>query len=659
MRFRQVHLDFHTSEAIQDIGKRFSKENFQRMLKLGAVDSITVFSKCHHGWAYHPSIANEQHPGLTFDLLGAMIEAAHEINVKTPVYLSAGLDEKLARKHPEWLLRDKDDQTSWVKGFMQPGYHELCMNTPYLDILLQQIEEVVRGYDVDGIFLDIVGIRKCYCQTCVAELRASGKDPRDEQSILDLGEQVYKNYCMKVKELIHGIRPGLPIFHNGGHIPKGRRDLAQMNTHLELESLPTGGWGYDHFPLSARYAQTLGMEFLGMTGKFHTSWGEFGGYKHPNALRYEAALSIANGASCSIGDQLHPDGMMDEATYELIGAAYREVEAKEEWCSDVTNVADVALLSLEAMMAKLPNGMKDITLQSDVGAVRMLLEGHVLFDVIDEEADFNLYKVIILPDYAMNSDELLLKLQDFVTRGGKLLCTGKAGLNAAGDSFVFDCGAEWVGENEYKPDYFRPGFTLKSLQEAAFVMYSDGQRVKLLPEGTELGCRENPYFNRDLFTFCSHLHAPSAKEYGGPGMTEGNDGIYIAWQVFHDYAVKGSLILKEMVLHAIGRLLGNHSTMTTNLPAQGITTLQHQTVKDRYVNHLLYASPVRRGEAVEIIEDIIPIFGVDVRLQLKEEISRVYLAPQLEQLPYTQMEGTITYTVPEVNGHQMVVIETK
>ena len=23
--------------------------------------------------------------------------------------------------------------------------------------------------------------------------------------------------------------------------------------------------------------RTLGMEFLGMTGKFHTSWGEFGG----------------------------------------------------------------------------------------------------------------------------------------------------------------------------------------------------------------------------------------------------------------------------------------------------------------------------------------------------------------------------------------------
>ena len=38
------------------------------------------------------------HPGLDFDLLGAQIEAAHEIGVKTPVYLSAGLDEKTARR---------------------------------------------------------------------------------------------------------------------------------------------------------------------------------------------------------------------------------------------------------------------------------------------------------------------------------------------------------------------------------------------------------------------------------------------------------------------------------------------------------------------------------------------------------------------------------
>ena len=96
MNFRQVHLDFHTSEKIPGIGSRFSKENFQKALKTGHVNSITVFAKCHHGWAYHPTQANQMHPHLDFDLLGAQIAAAHEIGVKTPVYLSAGLDEKIA-----------------------------------------------------------------------------------------------------------------------------------------------------------------------------------------------------------------------------------------------------------------------------------------------------------------------------------------------------------------------------------------------------------------------------------------------------------------------------------------------------------------------------------------------------------------------------------
>ena len=98
LRFRQVHLDFHTSEKIENIGAKFDKKRFQEMLKTGHINSITLFSKCHHGWSYHPAKANEMHPNLNFDLLGAQIEAAHEIGVKTPVYLSAGLDEKTARR---------------------------------------------------------------------------------------------------------------------------------------------------------------------------------------------------------------------------------------------------------------------------------------------------------------------------------------------------------------------------------------------------------------------------------------------------------------------------------------------------------------------------------------------------------------------------------
>ena len=128
MNFRQIHLDFHTSEAIAGIGSKFDKKQFQEALKAGHVNSITLFSKCHHGWAYHPSKANEIHPGLDFDLLKAQIEAAHEIGVNTPVYISAGLDEKMARRHPEWLIRNKDESTTWAPDLRGPGYHRFCFN---------------------------------------------------------------------------------------------------------------------------------------------------------------------------------------------------------------------------------------------------------------------------------------------------------------------------------------------------------------------------------------------------------------------------------------------------------------------------------------------------------------------------------------------------
>ncbi len=656
MNFRQVHLDFHTSEKIPGIGTKFSKENFQKALKMGHVNSITVFAKCHHGWAYHPTEANEMHPNLDFDLLGAQIEAAHEIGVKTPVYLSAGLDEKLALRHSNWLVRDKNDQTTWVQGFMVPGYHRFCMNTPYLDYLTEQIREVCRNYDADGIFMDIVGVIPCYCTNCISTLRAEGKDPEDESAVMELAERTYANYARKCREAVDSVKPGLPLFHNAGHIRCGRRDLAYCNTHLELESLPTGGWGYDHFPLSARYVQNLGMDFLGMTGKFHYAWGEFGGFKHPNALRYEVSLSAANGAKTSIGDQLHPQGEMDMATYRLIGDAFAELETKEEWLDQVTPVADVALFSTEAYRGTFGIGQVGTNTVTDAGAARILLEGKYLFDVVDAESDLSAYKVLILPDMIRVNEELKGKLDTFRAQGGKILATGKSGLYLDKDAFAFDFGVDYVGESVYKPNYIRPMFEMEGLYDSAYVMYSQGE-VTALTDGVMHGRQENPYFNRTTEHFCSHRHAPNSQEVAGPGIMEGKDGIYIGWQVFTEYADQGSLILKRIVQFALDRLLGEEKTLKTDLGAQGVVTLMEQKQKKRYVNHLLYAVPVKRGNGVEIIEDIVPVYNVNVELKLPKTIKNVYLAPQRIQVPFTQENDKVILQVGKIDCHQMVVLE--
>jgi len=658
MNFRQVHLDFHTSELIDGIGAEFSKENFQKALKRGHVNSITLFSKCHHGWAYHPSTANEMHPNLSFDLLGAQIDAAHEIGVKTPVYLSAGLDEKMARRHPDWVYRNPDESTEWAHSFAEPGYHRLCMNTPYLDYLAAQVEEVVQNYDADEIFLDIVGAFPCRCQYCVRSMRERGEDPYDDDAAYRNGVEVYKKYALRMREAVDKYKPGLPIFHNAGHLECGRRDFAHMNSHLELESLPTGGWGYDHFPMSAAYARTLGMEYVGMTGKFHLSWGEFGGFKHPNALLYEAAINMANGAKMSVGDQCHPNGKMDMATYKLIGQAYADMEKKEQWLDNVESVADIALLSQEAVFTHLNPGKQPLgkhAWKGTVGASRILLEGKYLFDVIDTEASLDKYKLVILTDDSLIDEELAEKLCEFADNGGKILATGRAGLKTDGSDFAFDLGARYIGKCEFNPSYIRPKFEMEGLYDSAYVIYQPSEDIEAT--GEIIAERQDPYFNRTVFTFTSHKHAPNDPNASHPAATVGKDGAYVSFALFTEYALTGSLIAKRVIECVIDRLLGEDKTLVTNLPVPGIATLMHQENYGRYINHLVYASPVKRGNGVEVIEDIVPVYDVEVSLKIGAEPLGVYLVPQMEGIDYDYTDGVVTYTVGKVDCHQMVVIE--
>ena len=658
--FRQIHLDFHTSELIPDIGKQFDKKQFQDMLKTGHVNSVTIFSKCHHGWAYHETEKNEKHPYLDFDLMTEMIEACDEIGVQTQIYISAGLDEKIAREHPEWLLRNKDESCGWNGGFMNPGYHVFCFNSPYFDVLTEQVKEVAEKFKnkTKGLWLDIVSPRVCYCQNCVKILRSEGKDPRDDNAIRELGERTYKKYYTEINKAIRDINPDLRIFHNGGHIPAGRRDLAFANTHLEIESLPTGGWGYDHFPMSARYAHGLGLEFLGMTGKFHTTWGEFGGYKHPNALKYEVALSIANGAKCSIGDQMHPEGFLDQATYELIGAAYSEVEKVEEYCDDVESVADIALFGDDYYVSQYASGSGHRNSQFATGASRIMLEGKYLYDIIDADSDINKYKLVILPDRVCVDGKLKAKLDKFIANGGKILASGVSGTGTGEKSneFLFDFGAKFEGRHEYQPNYFRPEFAPGDLGNADFIFYGDPFKISV-NGGDILGYRRDPYFNRDTFSFSSHQHTPPVLKDAGAGMIQGKDGIYISWAVFEDYATKGSLICKEAVKYAIDKILGTNKTFKSNMPSGGVATLMKQPNENRYVNHLLYASPVKRGNGIEVIEDLIPLYNIDVELAIGEKIKKAYDGKTKDEIKFSQDNGKVKFKVDELNCHKVVVLE--
>ncbi len=149
LRFRQIHLDFHTSPHIPEIGAAFDKQKWQKTLQAGHVDSITCFAVCHHGWSYYDTEVGERHPHLDFDLLRAQFDACKEIDVNVPIYITAGVNNWASEKHPEWREVGYDGRyMGWVSNLTDAGFHTMCFNSPFLDFLCDQIREVARLFPI-------------------------------------------------------------------------------------------------------------------------------------------------------------------------------------------------------------------------------------------------------------------------------------------------------------------------------------------------------------------------------------------------------------------------------------------------------------------------------------------------------------------------------
>lgn len=660
LRYRQVHLDFHTGEKIPDVGSQFNAAQFQEMLRRGHVNSITLFSKCHHGLSYHDTEVGVRHPGMEEQLLPRQLEACHAIDVKTPLYISAGLDEAALQAHPEWAAKRKGGNSF---DPLRAGFKSLCFNTPYLDYLCAQIEEAVELFGAeDGIFLDIIRANPCYCRCCLDGMTAAGLDPLRDEEVRLYTQQVQQKYFKRTTAAVKKGNPGRRIFHNAGHIPKGAKEDYGWNSHLELESLPTGGWGYDHFPVSAKYAATTGYDFLGMTGKFHTTWGEFGGFKRPEALQYECAAMLAFGAKCSVGDQLHPTGVMNPDTYSLIGAAFSGVEEKEAWCRDARAVSEIALVSPEALHADKPGGHGRA--DAEEGAARMLLELHHQFDVVDLERDLAPYKLVILPDEITLQGPFLEKIQQYIKNGGKVLLSGDSGLTPDKNAFAIDAGWELAGRGEFDPDYIIAGDKLPGVPvRGAMVIHGGAWNVRPQEQCEVLAARVDPYFNRAWNHFCSHFHTPDDATSEFPAVVRNGGVIYFAHHIFTRYRLYGQPLYRDLVADAINLLLPDRA-VETSLPSTARASLMRQEKENRYLLHLLYATPVLRGgsageyaRSVEVIEDLAPLQEVRCKVRVPQTVRAVRLAPGGEELEFTAREGEIEFQVPRVLCHQMVALE--
>src|SRR5439155_9070608 len=98
------------------------------------------------------------------------------------------------------------------------------------------------------------------------------------------------------------------------------------------------------------------------------------------------------------------------------------------------------------------------TMRVEEGVVRMLTQLKHQFDIIDADADFAKYELLVLPDVVEVDDALLRKVRAFVKRGGAVLASGTSGLNADGTKLLLpELGVRVHGMSPFQTTYIRFG----------------------------------------------------------------------------------------------------------------------------------------------------------------------------------------------------------
>jgi hypothetical protein len=390
---------------------------------------------------------------------------------------------------------------------------------------------------------------------------------------------------------------------------------------------------------------------LGMTGIFHTAWGDFGSLKTAAALSYECDRMLASGAACSVGDQLHPRGRLDAAAYKRLGDVYEKIEALEPWTSDAIAVPEIGVLLAET-------GPRFHTLgrDTDEGAMRMLLEMHRPFQFLDSESDFTPYRVLIAPDDVPFTPALADKVQAYLHDGGSLLLTHRAGLTPAGDRFAVDIGVEYLGEAPHSPDFLVATDELGTpLSDFPQALYERGSLVRLV-EADALANVGYPYFTRSADHIMSHRHTAFDRVSDDPAVTQIGRTIYCHTPIFRAYRQHGVPVYRSLVENLLDRLAPERMVETPDLPTTAeVYVLQQPEHDKRYIVHVIHAVTQRRGEGIDIVEDYLPIYNVRIGLRVNHEFATVELVPNGEALEHKLIDGITWVTVPEIIGHQVLV----
>lgn len=450
-RLTAVHILVESPGWSPELGKRWDARRYVELCREAGVGIIEQKTKNEHGHALFPFKGRP----CPHDWVSPTRAECLRAGIPYVAYYNVGLDNWMAKQRPEWQCRDAAGKPLIAFN----SYNWMCFRSPWHDLVLDELRQVVEAIRPDGAWFDLLGAPNAYgpgsfdaalacrCDHCRKVYRQAfdeemppptTEDPELRWRLNRFGHQSRITMLRDAAKLVRSLGAEMWLGSNGAGFwdslagtPQDVKDLITFNSSEAK----------DHRGISfkAKMMWSLGKPF-----QIH-SYGGFSKMEPGNAvgtwvawnlipadyLAVSTAVAAAHGGRLCVGLNPLPDGSFQPDEVKRLTGGYQAANERARWLTGLKTVPNIGIIydgASELSLMRQPGPRLRIQ-QEAAGLHNALLEAGMHFDVIDSaHLDTAGYSALVLGDAVCPEESLSKALQSYVTGGGLLVVTGETSL---------------------------------------------------------------------------------------------------------------------------------------------------------------------------------------------------------------------------------------
>ena len=682
----------------EDLTPDYARYVVQKTLDVGA-DTL-AFCVQAGGYALWSSHVTPKAPFIgDMDLIGEMDRLCKENDLHfVPWWLGTALGvERILRIHPSWQLvgPPRDDKP-------QARHNYICYNSPYRELLYEEVREVLASYDADGIYFDQLP-GSCYCSWCQAKFERRYGKPMpvvpDEFFVYNTAaglppllrefrDDSVRSFCRGIRAIIDEVSPATCYAQNWvrnqqAHLAVGTADVLLPEFYQRDDLVPLG--------LKHRLTETY-FDHGAIWGNVRHSVRHDARHHPVRGTRMLLFGCVANLASPLMLDLCAMD--FDPTGKHELAETFADIRAVQKVRQETQPVRYAALLHSR----KTHELLRDRFDEAFEGMYRLLFEHHVPFDIVNEagvqRGELAEYKVLVMPDVVSLDEQTLTEVRRACGDGMGLVATHMTGwMDGRGNTrpqpaLTEMLGVEFSDVVSYearRPQGYDPILALPDTETERFFHYGSPQANHALAEGLSPEMRFSFHGSytvvpqRGECRVLAEVHTTDqprlhGRPYNRPGIYPGEARwplaltrevgatrlAYFAPQADATWRRSDAPALETLMLRSILWAGGEPPIRTPDCPASVEVRLCSNPEKGLYQILLvnLTTNPlVRAPGGWGVVRYVTPQKGIALELRTDGQVKKVSSVRGVEVAATQQEEGWVRLDVPMLDLYDALLVE--